>query len=160
MELGADFNVQQYTFKEFAEVILKRKIENNIINNDEIYKEQSILKTSKRFKLVLDNYINYLEDNFIPKDNIVVDDFTLIDSNQVNSIWCNQFGTYKINDRIDKFKVYLENYLKDRLEEYIKSVEKSYASNMNILTKYNNSPVIYNEILKLTREEQEIRIKR
>ena len=160
MELGSDFNVQQYTFKEFAEVILKRKIENNIINNDEIYKEQSILKTSKRFKLVLDNYINYLEDNFIPKDNIVVDDFTLIDSNQVNSIWCNQFGTYKINDRIDKFKVYLENYLKDRLEEYIKSVEKSYASNMNILTKYNNSPVIYNEILKLTREEQEIRIKR
>ena len=160
MELGADFNVQQYTFKEFAEVILKRKIENNIINNDKTYKEQSILKTSKRFKLVLDNYINYLEDNFIPRGNIVIDDFTLIDSNQVNSIWCNQFGTYKINDRIDKFKVYLENYLKDRLEEYIKSVEKSYASNMNILTKYNNSPVIYNEILKLTREEQEIRIKR
>lgn len=31
---------------------------------------------------------------------------------------------------------------------------------MNILTKYNKSPVIYNEILKLTREEQEIRIKR
>ena len=160
MELGSDFNVQQYTFKEFAEVILKRKIENNIINNDKTYKEQSILKTSKRFKLVLDNYINYLEDNFIPRGNIVIDDFTLIDSNQVNSIWCNQFGTYKINDRIDKFKVYLENYLKDRLEEYIKSVEKSYASNMNILTKYNNSPVIYNEILKLTREEQEIRIKR
>ena len=160
MELGSDFNVQQYTFKEFAEVILKRKIENNIINNDKTYKEQSILKTSKRFKLVLDNYINYLEDNFIPRGNIVIDDFTLIDSNQVNSIWCNQFGTYKINDRIDKFKVYLENYLKDRLEEYIKSIEKSYTSNMTILTKYNNSPVIYNEILKLTREEQEIRIKR
>ena len=160
MELGSDFNVQQYTFKEFAEVVLKRKIENNIINNDETYKEQSILKTSKRFKLVLDNYINYLEDNFIPKDNIVIDDFKLIDSNEVNSIWRNQFGTYKINDRIDKFKVYLENYLKDRLEQYIKSVEKSYISNMNILTKYNKSPVIYNEILKLTREEQEIRIKR
>lgn len=160
MELGSDFNVQQYTFKEFAEVVLKRKIENNIINNDETYKEQSILKTSKRFKLVLDNYINYLEDNFIPKDNIVIDDFRLIDSNEVNSIWRNQFGTYKINDRIDKFKVYLENYLKDRLEQYIKSVEKSYISNMNILTKYNKSPVIYNEILKLTREEQEIRIKR
>ena len=60
----------------------------------------------------------------------------------------------------DKFKVYLENYLKDRLEQYIKSLEKSYISNMNILTKYNKSPVIYNEILKLTREEQEIRIKR
>lgn len=160
MELGSDFNVQQYTFKEFAEVVLKRKIENNIINNDETYKEQSILKTSKRFKLVLDNYINYLEDNFIPKDNIVIDDFKLIDSNEVNSIWRNQFGTYKINDRIDKFKVYLENYLKDRLKEYIKSVEKSYISNMNILTKYNKSLVIYNEILKLTREEQEIRIKR
>ena len=160
MELGSDFNVQQYTFKEFAEVVLKRKIENNIINNDETYKEQSILKTSKRFKLVLDNYINYLEDNFIPKDNIVIDDFRLIDSNEVNSIWRNQFGTYKINDRIDKFKVYLENYLKDRLEQYIKSVEKSYISNMNILTKYNKSPVIYNEILKLTIEEQEIRIKR
>ena len=160
MELGSDFNIQQYTFKEFAEVVLKRKIENNIINNDETYKEQSILKTSKRFKLVLDNYINYLEDNFIPKDNIVIDDFRLIDSNEVNSIWRNQFGTYKINDRIDKFKVYLENYLKDRLEQYIKSVEKSYISNMNILTKYNKSPVIYNEILKLTREEQEIRIKR
>ena len=160
MELGSDFNVQQYTFKEFAEVVLKRKIENNIINNDETYKEQSILKTSKRFKLVLDNYINYLEDNFIPKDNIVIDDFRLIDSNEVNSIWRNQFGTYKINDRIDKFKVYLENYLKDRLEQYIKSVEKIYISNMNILTKYNKSPVIYNEILKLTREEQEIRIKR
>ena len=160
MELGSDFNVQQYTFKEFAEVVLKRKIENNIINNDETYKEQSILKTSKRFKLVLDNYINYLEDNFIPKDNIVIDDFRLIDSNEVNSIWRNQFGTYKINDRIDKFKVYLENYLKDRLKEYIKSVEKSYISNMNILTKYNKSLVIYNEILKLTREEQEIRIKR
>ena len=27
MELGSDFNVQQYTFKEFAEVVLKRKIE-------------------------------------------------------------------------------------------------------------------------------------
>ena len=160
MELGSDFNVQQYTFKEFAEVVLKRKIENNIINNDETYKEQSILKTSKRFKLVLDNYINYLEDNFIPKDNIVIDDFRLIDSNEVKSIWRNQFGAYKINDRIDKFKVYLENYLKDRLKEYIKSVEKSYISNMNILTKYNKSLVIYNEILKLTREEQEIRIKR
>ena len=109
---------------------------------------------------MLDNYAKYIENNFISKENIVIDDFELINGSDINSIWCKQFGTYKLNDRIEKFKEHLEKYLKEKTEEYIKIIEKRYKSNMEILQKYNKSPVIYNEVLKLTRQEQEIRIKR
>lgn len=160
IELGNDFNVKQFTFKEFAEVILKRKIDNKNIVISDRDKESSQIKTSKIFKLVLDNYAKYIEDNFIPKENILIDDFELINSSDINSKWCKQFGTYKINDRIERFKVYLEKYLKEKTEEYIKVIEKRYKSNIDILQIYNKNPIIYNEILKLTRDEREIRIKR
>lgn len=159
IELGNDFNVQQLTFNEFAEKILERKIENKNINNSRNRKASQI-KTSKLFKIVLDNYAKYIENNFISKENIVIDDFELINGSDINSIWCKQFGTYKLNDRIEKFKEHLEKYLKEKTEEYIKIIEKRYKANLDILIKYNKSPVIYNEILKLTRQEQEIRIKR
>ncbi len=160
IELGNDFNVQQLTFNEFAEKILERKIENKNIVTNARNRKASQIKTSKLFKLVLDNYAKYIENNFISKENIVIDDFELINGSDINSIWCKQFGTYKLNDRIEKFKEHLEKYLKEKTEEYIKIIEKRYKANLDILIKYNKSPVIYNEILKLTRQEQEIRIKR
>lgn len=159
-ELGNDFNVQQFTFKEFAEVILKRKIDNKSILTNERSKESSQIKTSKAFKLLLDNYVKHIEDNFIPKENAVIDDFELINSSDINFIWCNQFGIYKLNDRVERFKVYLEKNLREKAEEYNKLIEKRYKSNIEILQRYNKNPVIYNEILKLTRDEQNIRIKR
>ncbi len=153
-ELGSDFNVKQFTFKEFAEVVLERKIENKNIITNERSRKASQIKTSKSFKLVLDNYVKHIEDNFIPKDDIVIDNFELISSNDINSIWCKQYEIYKLNDRVKRFKEHLEKYLKEKVEEYIKIIEKRYKSNMEILQKYNKSPVIYNEVLKLTRQEQ------
>lgn len=160
MELGTDFNVQQFTFKEFAEMVLQIKIQNKVVTRDEVSRECAQLKTCKMFKDVLDNYVKNIEDNYIPKENVVIDDFELINSNDISSIWFEQFGNYKLNDRIEKIKVYLEKYLRDKAEEYIIVVEKRYKNNIDILAKYNKSPVIYNELLKLTREEKEIRIKR
>ncbi|WP_291627811.1 UvrD-helicase domain-containing protein [Clostridium sp.] len=159
-ELGNDFNVRQFTFKEFAEEILQVKFEDRSNIDDEISMESSQIKTRKSFKVILDNYVSYIQDNFIPKENIVIDDFELINSIDLNCIWYKQFGTYKLNDRIERFKVYLEKYLKEKTEEYIKLIEKRYNSNIEILQKYNKNPITYNEIVKLTRDEQVIRIKR
>lgn len=160
MELGSDFNVQQFTFKEFAEFVLQKSINNRATYSTQRSNEDAKIKTGKIFKEILDRYIKYIDENFIPKENIVIDDFILINGEEINSIWHKQFGTYKINDRIERFKVYIEKSLKEKTEEYIKKVEKRYKYNIEILSKYNKSPVIYNEILKLSRDEQEIRVKR
>ncbi|MPM15647.1 hypothetical protein SDC9_62018 [bioreactor metagenome] len=159
IELGTDFNVRQNTFKEFAEITLNKKIQNTVINYDE-NSEEGILKTSKRFKLILDNYINYLEENFIPKDNVIIDNFELINSSEILSIRNKLFSTYKINDRVEKIQIYIEKYLKEKMQGFINSIEKLYKVNMDVFSKYNRSAVIYNETLKLSKEEQEIRIKR
>jgi DNA helicase-2/ATP-dependent DNA helicase PcrA len=160
MELGSDFNVQQFTFKEFAEFVIQRKINTSSSYSTQRSNEDAKIKTGKRFKEILDRYIKYIDESFIPKEDIVIDDFILISCEEINSIWHKQFGTYKINDRIERFKEYIWKKLKEKTEEYIKKVERRYKSNIEVLNKYNKSPVIYNEILKLSRDEQEIRVKR
>ena len=160
MDLGSDFNVQQFTFKEFAEFVIQRKITTRSSYSTQRSNEDAKIKTGKRFKEILDRYIKYIDESFIPKEDIVIDDFILISCEEINSIWHKQFGTYKINDRIERFKEYIWKRLKEKTEEYIKKVERRYKSNIEVLNKYNKSPVIYNEILKLSRDEQEIRVKR
>ena len=160
MDLGSDFNVQQFTFKEFAEFVIQRKITTRSSYSTQRSNEDAKIKTGKRFKEILDRYIKYIDESFIPKEDIVIDDFILISCEEINSIWHKQFGTYKINDRIERFKEYIWKRLKEKTEEYIKKVERRYKSNIEVLNKYNKSPVIYNEILKLSRDEQKIRVKR
>ncbi|MDU5105773.1 UvrD-helicase domain-containing protein [Clostridium sp.] len=160
MELGTDFNVKQYTFKEFSEKVLNIEIKNKVISYDKKENKLDILKTSITFQSILDNYVKYLEENFIPEDNVIIDDFELINGRKIKALWMEEFSAYKINDRIDKFKEYLVNYLYKKLEEYINNIDKTYDNNMKILSKYSKSQTIYNNLIKKTNEEKSLKKER
>lgn len=118
LELGAEYNPLQYTFYDFAKTILKINI-----NSDDKNIENNKYKTSKEFLELIDQYVNYLEEDYILKEDIIIDDFKLISYEEIKEIWSNNFGAYKINERIIKFKKYTLNYLKNKLREFLANID-------------------------------------
>ena len=87
-DLGVN-DVKQYTFEDFAYNVIGKKLkisDNNeklvmIVNNeiDSEYKEnidvilqESKFKSSIRFKKIIDKYLRYIENNYIPKADLML----------------------------------------------------------------------------------------
>lgn len=160
LELGGNFNVEQVTFVEFAKKLLgddfkyfdskPRKGEENI----------NILITSDRYKRVIDKFIEYLDEILIPKDDIIIEGYKLVDYSEVKEIWDNKFKGYKINNKIEKFNRYIEEIILQKSYQYIIEEEKKYKNNLEVLGKVLTNQIQINELTKLQKEEWEIRQKR
>lgn len=159
-ELGSKFEAQQYTFNEFVEKKLDIKIKekSSILDVKELAR-MSLIKTSKSFKELLDKYYIYIEDNYIPKGDIIINNHKLINYDEINGIWKKEFSIYKINDRITKFKQYLEQKLNDKLSEILENIEVEYKREHDLLKKYSSESNYY-EICNLLKAEKDIKVKR
>lgn len=160
LELGNDINPMQYTFLEFSKEILQEEF--SIFDNkpDIIFEEVNRFKTSKNFKLILDKYIDFLCDEVIPKTDIQLDEFKLIEYNEIKEIWDKQFNGYKINDRIIKFKPYIEKKLKEKLLKHIDKIGNIYETNIENLRKQSKKIKQFETLIKANIQEKELRKQR
>lgn len=159
-ELGTDFNANQKTFIEFAEDILGINIDKKYIEYDDENIEFNKYITSEKFKRVLDKYTSYVIENYIPEDDISIDDLELIKHDDIKSLWLNEFSTYKLNDRIVKFKEYLEKYLYNKVDFYLSSLKERYENNRKYFNSHCTNETTLNTILNLITQEENIRSNR
>lgn len=160
LELGGDFKVEQVTFVEFANKLLgddfkyfkskPRKGEDDI----------NILITSEKYKRIIDLFVEYIDENLIPKNDIIIEGHKLIDYREVKDIWDNKFKGYKINNKIERFCKYLEEVIIEKSKQFMLNAEMEYKNNLNEISKILTSVIQINELTKLQKEEWEIRQKR
>ncbi len=138
-ELGVE-RVKQTTFEDFAMELIGKKFKltdandklNMFVNynkteaqtsyNDKI-KEASVLKTSMHFKDIIDEYIQKIERNFIPKEDFVLGTKTIYSYEEINNLFLTQYGMWPIARRMDEIKKSLANRLKTSKQQFITQIE-------------------------------------
>jgi len=155
-ELGGEYEVTQFTFIELGKSIIKgySKFFNNYIlpKDTLLYK----IKSSNKFKTVIDNYINYIEEHIVPDVSINLDEFVFIDYKEAIDVWKNRLSAYCINDRVEKFRDYYSRILEENLKNIIKFIEKDYEDKSEKMKKYDSlnkmsGLIIKEKLLKLER---------
>lgn len=152
-ELGVN-EVKQTTFIDFMLEFLEDetiKLTNpnkkltsfvNLKDDEEVQKYHHMLKGvskfkgSLTFKKVIDKYLNDIEENFIPREDLMIDEITLMHSSDIRSIFLSEYRYYPIYKRIHKLKKRLKKEVKGKVFDLIdkerakidKVVEQYYLS--------------------------------
>lgn len=125
-DLGA-VNIRQETFLSFAESIIGRQISYEKLDIEKNDKEIELFnKGQLKFKEVIDKYSDYLLENAIPKKPLSIFGRILLTREQLRKIFIDDFSTYKLNERIEKFKNYIEKLIQEKIKEYILEKEEQY----------------------------------
>ena len=138
-ELGVE-RVKQTTFEDFAIELIGRKFKltdaNNKLNrfvnhnatvrqeeqNDSLRKA-SILKTSMQFKELIDNYIDKIEQSFIPKKDLMLGTKVIYTYAEINNLFLTQYGMWPIAQRMNEIKKSLSTRLKTSKQQFISQIE-------------------------------------
>lgn len=144
-DLGVN-DVKQYTFEDFAYNVIGKKLkisDNNeklvmIVNNeiDSEYKEnidvilqESKFKSSIRFKKIIDKYLNYIENNYIPKADFCFNGYIIMDYKDINELFTSTYNMYNFAMRINEIEknlIYEFRKKSDKIVEELK-IERSKA---------------------------------
>ena len=144
-DLGVN-DVKQYTFEDFAYNVIGKKLkisDNNeklvmIVNNeiDSEYKEnidvilqESKFKSSIRFKKIIDKYLRYIENNYIPKADFCFNGYIIMDYKEINELFTSTYNMYNFAMRINEIEknlIYEFRKKSDKIVEELK-LERSKA---------------------------------
>lgn len=124
MDIGTEFEVVQYTFKELIEEKIKKEMCNEI--NQKTLK----IRTSKRYKEYLNKYIDYLIENYLERIDFKIDNMILIDYEMILDIWVKKLNMYPLNFRINKFKEYFKKVTKVNMEKFIETLNNDYEKKL------------------------------
>ena len=139
-DLGVN-DVKQYTFEDFAyDVIGKRlKISDNneklvmIVNNDiakeyqgkvDIILQESKFKSSIGFKRVIDDYLKYIEANYIPKEDFCYSDRIIMSYEDINELFINTYSMYNFSARINEIEKNLIYEFRKKSEEIVEKLKQ------------------------------------
>lgn len=139
-ELGVE-KVKQTTFEEFAQEIIGKKLKVKEPNEklvlfvdhnatveqkkvNELLKEATQFKASMMFKEMLDDYIEIIEDLFIPTEDFKLDNVALFKYKEINDLFINQYKRLPIVKRLEEIKKHLTNRLKTRKESIIDKLQQ------------------------------------
>ena len=139
-DLGVN-DVKQYTFEDFAyDVIGKRlKISDNneklvMIVNNEIAKEyqgkvdvilqESKFKSSIKFKMIIDDYLRFVEANYIPKEDFCYNGKIIMKYEDINELFVNTYNMYNYSSRINEIEKNLVYEFRKKSEELIDDLKK------------------------------------
>lgn len=139
-DLGVN-DVKQYTFEDFAyDVIGKRlKISDNneklvmIVNNDiakeyqgkvDVILQESKFKSSIRFKKVIDDYLRYVEANYIPKEDFCYGGKTIMSYEDINELFVNTYSMYNFSARVNEIEKNLIYEFRKKSEEIVNDLKR------------------------------------
>lgn len=138
-ELGVE-KVKQTTFEEFAMELIGRKFKfrdeyekltmfvNHNITSQEVRKNELIwgaseLKASMLFKDAIDNYIETIERDFIPKEDFKIGSIVLFKYDEINDLFTREYKDLPMTRRVDEIKKHLANRLKARKGNIIERLQ-------------------------------------
>lgn len=139
-DLGVD-RVQQLTYEEIAfDVIGKeykiedpnKKLSLLIDNNktdkekerDEIIIKASALKSSIRYKNIIDEYIYELEKRFVPDRDFKIFDYTFMKRDEILRLFCREYANLSLCRRIEEIKKHLYNSITMSSGKILREIEE------------------------------------
>lgn len=156
-DLGV-INIKQDTYSSFVKYILNENIEYNKLKDITFTDNKNYFnKGDLKFKDILDNYVDYMINEIIPKADLSIYGTVLLSKEDIKKIFINDFSIYKLNDRLIKFKEYLQKLYKDKVKEYILGKEKEYDNAIEyIKIELKNNPKLKQELISIIEEKERI----
>ncbi|MDF2521266.1 MAG: helicase [Clostridia bacterium] len=138
-ELGVE-KTKQTTYEEFAFSVIGQKfkindpnqkliqfVETNKTEEQQLYNKrlraQSELKCSMTFKEIIDQYIETIEESFIPKEDFTLGGRVILKYEDINRLFIKDYRKHPIVKRIDEIKKHLQNRLKAQKEYLAESIQ-------------------------------------
>jgi DNA helicase-2/ATP-dependent DNA helicase PcrA len=151
-ELGVE-KTKQTTYEEFAFNVIGQKFKVNDPNQkliqfveinkteeqqryNDLLRKQSELKCSMLFKEIIDQYIETIENDFIPKEDFKLGGRVVLTYDDINKLFIKDYRKRPIVKRIDEIKKHLQNRLKaqkERLSEGIQVKCDRYIANAKMV---------------------------
>lgn len=133
-------NALQVTYKDFAEKVIGEKIpvEYDLNrNNEKVNQYEDVLKMkgSLQFKDIINTYAESLLIKAVPTRDLSIYDKTLYTYKDLQNMFMVQFGGYKLNERIERFKEYLKKQLKDKKKELVEEYKEELLNQLNLFKK-------------------------
>lgn len=145
-DLGAD-DVFQTTFEDWALKLIKKKIkitqkmdQLNILMDPQNEERRVVaniarMKGSILFKKVIDNNLKKLEKNLLPKEDLYMDEVSIIGYKKIQEIFMTSNQHLSFNERIVKLKEYLKIRLKNEIHIIEEKIDEIYRGKINSLKK-------------------------
>jgi len=160
-DLGVD-EVVQTTFEDWALKLIKKKIkitqrtdQLNILmdpKNEEriVVANLAKIKGSILFKKVIDNNLKMLEKKLLPKEDLIMDDISVLEYKKMQEIFMTSNLHLSFNERIAKLKEYLKIRLKNEIQTIKEKIDSVYREKINNLKKeVDNIDSVRPQIIKL-----------
>ncbi len=134
-ELGVE-KVRQTTFEDFAQDLIGKKFKLRDANEKllafvdytrsteekerlALVQKTSEFKASMYFKEALDTYLKVIEENFIPKENFIVNSTLIYKYEELNELFVHQYKMWPIARRVNEIKKNLKTRLQVRKQVMI-----------------------------------------
>ena len=162
-ELGVD-RVHQTTFEELAMHIIEKKIKiidynqkliDIIEKNDGKLKEISTLKSSLKYKDMIETYIKVFEKLILPRENFKLFDYTIIKLDEINNLYYKELVYLPVNKRIENIIKYISKRLKDKKEWIIENLQDECDKKVLQLKYLPESPQRQKMIIEVLDEKDE-----
>lgn len=130
--------VMQSTFEDFAELILGRRFHiqdqheklrcfldiRMSQEEKERLRQESIFKSSQAFINVCDNYLHYLEENYLPKEDLLLVGQPLISYKELQQLFMVSYRHLCYEKRVQEIKKHIRTIIKKKKEQLAQTVEQ------------------------------------
>ncbi len=133
-ELGEE-NINMSTFQNLAYEILGRKkvliskyveLEDTLLKNEYINKEDLVEKYSVRFADKLKDYANYISNKRYDFKDFYIDDNIVMSKRELEKLFYEEYSSNQVTTRLSKIK----NILNERIKPYIRALRKEYVEDV------------------------------
>lgn len=150
-DLGVE-NVKQYTFEDLAYEIIGKKLkisdsneklvtivnkEFDEINNGDIDTiiAESKLKSSINFKSKVDEYLKYLEKNYLPKEDFILENVRIMRYENIQNLFEKTYKDLDFEKRINEVKKHIFSKIKNNKEIIEETIKKKRTFKINKMLK-------------------------
>ena len=147
-ELGVE-RVVQSTFETFAMGLLGKKFkvrdpneklisfistasDNVQIKNRPLYKS-SELKASMKFKSIIDKYVEYVEESFIPREDFKLEGVVVYTYEKINNLFLKEYKRWPVVKRMYDIKKHLNSRLKIMRDKIINNLHEKCDEKVQLL---------------------------
>lgn len=150
-DLGVE-NVKQYTFEDFAYEIIGKKLkisdsneklvtivnkEFDEINHGDITTiiSEAKLKSSINFKTKVDEYLKYLEQNYLPKEDFILENVRIMRYENIQNLFEETYKDLDFERRINEVKKHIFSKIKNNKEIIEETIKKKRSFKINKMLK-------------------------
>ncbi len=154
-DLGVE-NVKQYTFEDLAYEVIGKKLKisdsneklvtivnkefDNINNgNIEIIIEESKMKSSIKFKKIVDEYLQFLAENYLPKKDFIIENVRIMRYETMQKLFLETYKNLNFIRRIEEIKKHIFSKIRNNVETIRDTITAKRSARINKMLKENIS---------------------